>query len=55
MKRNIVSKTLFTHPDYPWYSIYTYDYKLFFVELNQPITHSYNSFDSAMEALNYQL
>lgn len=48
-------KTVYRHPVYIWVSVYTYDYKRFFLELNQLITHSYNSLESAMEALNYQM
>lgn len=47
--------TVYRHPLYTWHSIYTYDHKEFFVELNNLVSHGYNSFAAAMEALNCQV
>jgi hypothetical protein len=51
----MAKQTVYIHPVYIWFSIYTYNHKQFFLELNQAITHSYSSIESAIEALNYQI
>ena len=52
---NKPAKTVYRHPLYTWYSIYTYDHKEFFVELNQNVCYGYSSFAAALEALNHQV
>ena len=47
--------TVYRHPDFIAYSIYTYDHKEFFVELNQLVCHGHSSLESAIQALNYQI
>lgn len=52
---NKPAKTVYRHYRFTRGTAFTYDHKEFFVELNNAnVCHGYNTFEAAMEALNYQ-